>query len=107
MAATMTQHQFSKAVADELGDDWSKSEVDTVLDVVGELLAKNLKLKRGEQGRVIPVRGIGRVTVKRTPAKPKRKGRNPATGEEMWLKPKPASTRVRISANKALRDALA
>jgi nucleoid DNA-binding protein len=106
MAAKLTQAQFSKAVADELGEDWSKAEVDAVLETVGELLAKNLKLKRGEQGAVIPVKGIGRVTVKRTPAKPKRMGRNPATGEEMMLKPKPASTRVRISPEKKLRDAL-
>lgn len=48
--------------------------------------------------------GLCKITVRETPAKPKRKGRNPATGEEIWLKPKPASKKVTIRPLKALKE---
>ena len=42
-------------------------------------------------------------SVKR-PATKKRMGRNPATGEEIVIGPKPASIRARVTALKKLKD---
>jgi nucleoid DNA-binding protein len=104
----MTQAQFVKAVAEEL--DWPVRDVNDCLNAVGDLLGYHLSkgtksLKNGDTA-TIPVRGVGRVSVKKIPAKPRRKGTNPFTGEEQMFQAKPASKRVRISAAKALRDAV-
>jgi hypothetical protein len=42
--------------------------------------------------------------LKDVPAKPKRKGRNPADGSEIWLKPKPASKKLSIRPLKGLKE---
>jgi len=45
-----------------------------------------------------------KITLKDVPAKPKRKGRNPADGSEIWLNPKPASKKLSIRPLKALKE---
>ena len=45
-----------------------------------------------------------KLTVKKAPAKPRRKGINPFTGEEQWFAAKPASKKVRARALKKLND---
>ena len=105
----MTQAQFSKALAEEL--DMSVRDVNDILEVAGELLGAHLKKAakslKNEETATIPVRGIGRVSVKKIPAKPKRKGINPFTKEEQVFQAKPASRRLKISPAKSLRDAVA
>jgi hypothetical protein len=41
----------------------------------------------------------------KVPAKPKRKGINPFTGQEQWFAAKPASTKVKVRPMKKLKDA--
>lgn len=53
--------------------------------------------------RRVRLPGLGIIRVKFSPAKPKRKGRNPSNGERMWFKAKPATNKVRFSVAKDLR----
>lgn len=55
-------------------------------------------------GEAVSLSGFAKFARKDTPAKPARDGRNPATGETIRLKPKPASVKVAITPLKALKD---
>ena len=46
--------------------------------------------------------GLLKIKAAKRPATKKRMGRNPATGEEIVIPPKPATTRVRVTALKKL-----
>src|SRR5215211_7035668 len=56
-------------------------------------------------GEPVAISGFAKFARRDVPAKPRRKGRNPATGEEIWLAPKPASRSVKITPLKAFKDA--
>ena len=58
--------------------------------------------KKGGGTFMLP--GLFKVITKVIPAKEKRFGKNPFTGEEQWFKPKPASVRVKIRPMKKLKD---
>jgi len=60
-------------------------------------------LKKGSKIR-IPNLGILQVRIR--PARPARKGRNPATGEEIRIKASKASKKVAFRVAKALREAI-
>src|SRR6202045_4844166 len=60
-------------------------------------------LKKGSKIR-IPNLGILQVRVR--PARPARKGRNPATGEEIQIKASKASKKVAFRVAKALKEAI-
>ena len=49
--------------------------------------------------------GLFKVVAQKVPAKPKRFGKNPFTGEEQWFAAKPATVRVKIRPLKKLKDA--
>ena len=49
--------------------------------------------------------GLLKVTAVKVPAKPKRFGKNPFTGEEQWFAAKPASVKVKVRPLKKLKDA--
>ena len=51
--------------------------------------------------------GLLKVTAQAVPAKKKRFGKDPFTGEERWFPAKPASVRVKVRALKKLKDAAA
>ncbi len=53
-----------------------------------------------KKGYRVPLPGIGKIQVRQTKA---RMGRNPATGEVIQI---PAKKRVRLTASKALKDAV-
>jgi nucleoid DNA-binding protein len=60
----------------------------------------------GKNGaRVFVLPGLLKITVTNVPAKPKRKGVNPFTGEEMIFKAKPATVKVKVRPMKKLKDA--
>ncbi len=84
----LTQSQLVTAVADRA--ELSKSDVKRVLaaleDVVLEEIGNAQKVRIG---------GLAQLTVRVKPAQKKRKGRNPATGEEITIGPKPASVDLR------------
>jgi len=59
--------------------------------------------KRGPRVFVLP--GLLKIQVVAVPAKPKRKGINPFTGEETTFKAKPATVKVKVRPMKKLKDA--
>lgn len=61
--------------------------------------------KKGAGTFVLP--GLLKITAVKVPAKPKRKGINPFTGQETVFAAKPATVRVRVRPMKKLKDAAA
>jgi len=55
--------------------------------------------------RIFTLPGVLKATAVAVPAKPKRKGRDPFTGEERMFAAKPASVKVKIRALKKLKSA--
>jgi nucleoid DNA-binding protein len=53
----------------------------------------------------IALLGILKVVAQNVPAKKKRFGKDPFTGEERWFPAKPASVRVKVRSLKKLKDA--
>ena len=49
--------------------------------------------------------GLLKITALKVPAKAKRFGKNPFTGEEQWFAAKPASVKVKVRPLKKLKDA--
>lgn len=49
--------------------------------------------------------GLLKITAQSVPAKKKRFGKDPFTGEERWFAPKPASVKIKSRALKKLKDA--
>jgi len=78
-----------------------RKDVRAVFEVLGDLIAKNLK-KSGPQTFTVP--GICKIVVKRKPATRARKGINPFTGEETMFKAKPARNIVKMRPLKAVKD---
>ena len=84
----LTQTQLVTAVADraELSKADAKRAVGALEEVVLEELGNAQKVRIG---------GLVQLTVRVKPAQKKRKGRNPATGEEIDIAAKPASVDLR------------
>ena len=61
--------------------------------------------KKGAGAFTLP--GLLKITVAKVPAKPKRKGINPFTKEEVWFAAKTASVKVKVRPLKKLKDAAA
>jgi nucleoid DNA-binding protein len=71
-----------------------------VFDTVSKMLAADL----GRSGPgVCNIAGMMKITVKKKPATPARKGVNPFTGQEMMFKAKPAKNVIKIRPMKALK----
>lgn len=49
--------------------------------------------------------GLFKATVTKVPAKKRRFGKDPFTGEERWFPAKPASTKIKVRPMKKLKDA--
>ncbi len=61
--------------------------------------------KKGAGEFTLP--GLLKIGVLQVPAKKKRFGKDPFTGEERWFEPKPASVKIKTRALKKLKDAAA
>jgi nucleoid DNA-binding protein len=59
--------------------------------------------KKGAGEFTLP--GLFKVIAQKVPAKPKRFGKNPFTGEDQWFAAKPASIKVKVRPLKKLKDA--
>lgn len=96
---SLTQTQLIAEVADRA--DLSKADARRVLEALDDVVLEEL-------GNVQKVRigGLVQLTVRVKPATKKRKGRNPATGEEIDIAAKPASVDVRARPLAKARDAL-
>jgi len=97
-----TKTQIIAALAESTG--LSKKDVGGVLAALGGMIEGHMK-KRGSGEFTIPDTGVKIRRVKK-PARKARMGRNPATGEPMKIAAKPASTVVRVSALKSLKDTI-
>lgn len=87
----LTQMQLAGAVADraEITRAEAKRVFEALEDVVLDEIANAEKVKIG---------GLVQLTVRVKPASKARKGRNPATGEEITIAAKPASVDLRARA---------
>ena len=59
--------------------------------------------KKGTGNFTLP--GLFKINAVKVPAKPKRKGKNPFTGEEQVFAAKPATVKVKVRPLKKLKDA--
>ena len=97
-----TKTQIIAALAESTG--LSKKDIGNVFAGLGDMIEAHMK-KRGSGEFTIPDTGVKIRRVKK-PARKARMGRNPATGEAMKIAAKPASTVVRVTALKALKDTI-
>ena len=68
-------------------------------------IATNTNLSRAQVSSVMDeLESVIERHIRKRPATKKRMGRNPATGEEIVIPAKPATTRVRVTALKKLKD---
>lgn len=98
-----TKTQIQQAIAEET--DLSRKQVAEVFESLAALIKRHMQ-RRGSGEFSIPETGVKIKRVKRA-AKKARPGRNPATGEAITIAAKPASTVIKVSALKALKDTLA
>ena len=76
----------------------------TVKAVLGALESTMLGAMHKKGSRLFVLPGLLKVSATAVPAKPKRKGKDPFTGEERWFEAKPASVRIKARALKKLKD---
>ena len=102
ITSKQTKTQILTSIAEETG--LSKADVAKVFGALGDLVTAHMK-KRGSGEFTIPDTGVKVRRVKK-PARKSRMGRNPATGETIKIAAKPASTVVKVTALKALKDTI-
>jgi DNA-binding protein HU-beta len=84
----LTQSQMIGAVADRA--EMSRADAKRALGALDEIVLEELG-----NAQKVRIGGLVQLTVRVKPATKKRKGRNPATGEEIDVAAKPASVDVR------------
>jgi DNA-binding protein HU-beta len=84
----LTQTQLATAVADRTG--MSKAEAKRTLEALEDVVLEELG-----NAEKVRIGGLVQLTVRVKPAQKSRKGRNPATGEEITIAAKPASVDLR------------
>jgi len=87
-AAALTQTQLATAVADRA--QLSKADAKRALAALDEVVLDELG-----NAEKVRVGGVVQLTVRVRPARKARKGRNPASGEEITIAAKPASVDLR------------
>lgn len=95
----MSKTEVLNALAESTG--LSKKDVGLVLDELAGLIGKELG---GKGPGIFSVPGMMKLKSVHKPATAKRKGVDPFTKEERWFAAKPASTRIKITALKKLKD---
>ena len=79
----------------------SRAQVSSVMDELESIIERHIR-KRSVGEFTLP--GLLKIKAAKRPATKKRMGRNPATGAEIAIPAKPATTRVRLTALKKLKD---
>jgi DNA-binding protein HU-beta len=95
----LTQAQLASALAERV--ELSKADAKIVLDAFEEIVLEQLA-----QAEKVRIGKLVQLTVRLKPATKSRKGRNPATGEEITIKAKPASVDVRARPLAGAKEAL-
>jgi nucleoid DNA-binding protein len=99
ISTKMTKTGILNEIAGNTG--LNRKQVASVFDELEVLIERHIK-KRGAGEFTLP--GLLKIRSVKRPATKKRMGRNPATGEEIVIGPKPASIRVRVTALKRLKE---
>jgi len=91
------------AIVNELAENTglNKKEIQSVLDELSVLIERHIK-KRAVGQFTIP--SLMKIVVQNKPATKAKMGRNPATGEEMMIKAKPARSVVKVRPLKKLKE---
>jgi nucleoid DNA-binding protein len=97
----LTQAQFVDEVVENLKNRYDKNDVKRVLKAVAFIVAR--EAKKGAGKCVVPELSV-QVSMVRKPATKARKGRNPATGEEITIPAKKAHNVVKTRPMKKLKD---
>jgi DNA-binding protein HU-beta len=95
----LTQTQFADEVAERAG--LTRSEAKRALVALEEVILEQIG-----NAEKVKIGGIVQLTVRVKPATKARQGRNPATGEEITIGPKPASVDVRARALAKAKNSL-
>jgi len=100
---TINRHirKVSIRIPSKIPRNISRSQARIVSDSFVEDISNNL-----QKGKQVNIPGFGIFKLKKIKAKPRRKGRNPFTGEIVTLKAKPASKKVRFFASKKLKEGI-
>lgn len=93
----ITKSKIVACIADEVGI--TKKQAGVALDTL-----TNLAYKGAKDGFTIP--GLGKLVIRKTPARPARDGRNPATGETIRIAAKPAGRKLVFRVAKAAKIAV-
>ena len=97
MALTQTQLLNAVAERSEMSKADAKRAIGALEDVILEEIGNAQKVRIG---------GLVQLTVRVKPATKARKGRNPATGEEITISAKPASVDIRARPLAKAKEAL-
>ena len=95
----LTQSQLVNAVAERA--DLSKADAKRALAALDEVVLQELG-----NAQKVRIGSLVQLTVRLKPATKARKGRNPATGEEITIKARPASVDVRARPLAKAKEAL-
>jgi nucleoid DNA-binding protein len=93
----LAAHLASKAEA--AGAKISKKAMGAVLEELVTVILANANVGA-------PIPGFGKAVVRKTKARPARKGRNPLTGEEITIKAKPAGKKLVFRFAKVAKQAV-
>lgn len=97
---TFSKTELNKHLAEASGVD--PKSVKAVVGALEATVVMSLH-KAGVGQFTLP--GLFKVTVTKVPAKKKRFGKDPFTGQERWFPAKPATTKVKVRPMKKLKDA--
>ena len=95
----LTQTQLAQEVADRA--EVTRADAKRVLAALEEIVLEELG-----NAQKVRIGSLVQLTVRLKPATKARKGRNPATGEEITIKAKPASVDVRARPLAKAKEAL-
>jgi DNA-binding protein HU-beta len=95
----LTQNQLVAAVADRA--ELTKSDTKRALEALEQVALQEIG-----NAQKVKIGGLVQLTVRLKPAQKARKGRNPATGEEITIAAKPASVDLRARALTKAKGAL-
>ena len=118
-AAPAKKNEAKGTAPKQIKEVLTKSGLIALIAEVSEVSAKDVRAVlaalESAMGRSVSKKGIGqftlpgmmKITASKVPAKPKRKGINPFTKEEVWFAAKPASIKLKVRPLKKLKDAAA
>jgi nucleoid DNA-binding protein len=84
----LTQAQLAGALAERI--EMTKADAKYILEALEDIVLEEI-----ENAEKVRIGGLVQLTVRVKPATKARKGRNPATGEEITIAPKPASVDIK------------